>query len=342
MARKQTLSAFQRELRKIEPALAQAFAEAMQDVKSTAQREVIAAAIERRDIEAVIQALRLGREFFAPLDARIEQSFYQGAIWQMGQMPKKIGPEGVNLVARFDQRNPRAETWTRLRGSTLITEITGDQRTAIRQVIEAGIAAGEGEATIARRLIGTTQGNQRKGGLIGLHSRHAAAVTRARAELADPTTMGNYLTRKRRDKRYDGTVRKAMRESRPLNATQIAKITGRYSDRLLQTRGRGIARTEAHNAFNAGRYEAIEQMIESGQVPADAVKLIWQATPDTRVRDPHRSMNGQEVRYGVPFQSPTGALLRFPGDTQLGASGDDTINCRCGFRVDIDFVALAA
>jgi len=341
MTRRQTLRAFQRELDRLEPALARAFQEAVQDIRSSAQRDVIIAAIERQDVEAVIQALRLGREFFAPLDARIEQSFIQGALWQMGQVPKKIGPEGLNLIVRFDQRNPRAESWTRERGATLVTETTADQRQLVREAVEDGIATGRGAARISRDLIGTLQGNERRGGLIGLHSRQAEAVRRARAELSDPDAMRAYLSRTRRDKRFDRTVAKAIREGNPLNAAQVDKITRRYADRLLQTRGNRIARTEAHNAFSAGRNEAVMQMVEGGQVPPSAIKLVWQATVSRRTRDTHLAMNGMEVPYGQPFQSPSGALLAFPGDTSLGAPAEETINCRCGVRAEIDFVSLA-
>ncbi|GGX63260.1 hypothetical protein GCM10007385_35490 [Tateyamaria omphalii] len=340
MAR-QTLAAFQAELAKIEPTLARAFAEAMADVRSTAQRDLIIAAIERGDVEGVVQAIRLGREFFAPLDARIEDAFRQGAIWQLTQLPKKAGPEGTNLIVRFDQRNPRAEQWTRDRGARFISEVTEDQRTLVRETVQQGIADGAGADKIARRLIGTTQGNQRKGGVIGLHSKQASAVARARDELSDPASMRGYLRRKRRDGRFDRTVLKAIREERALSSREIDKITGRYADRLLQTRGRRIARTEAHNAFSAGRNEAVMQMVDSGQVPPTAVKLVWQSTPSLRTRDTHRAMNGQEVPFGIAFQSPSGALMMYPGDGSLGAPAEELVNCRCGVRPEIDFVSLA-
>lgn len=336
---KQSRTAFLRELKKLNPLLADAFEAAIQDVRSTAQMEAIEAAIARNDLDGVFQALRLGPEFFAPLDAQIENAFRSGAIWQLSQMPKKIGPEGALLVVRFDQRNPRAERWTRKRAGNLITEITQDQRTLVREAILAGINEGRGTGKIALDLVGRMEGNQRKGGLIGLHSSQAEAVRRARGELSGGG-LRDYLRRKDAPER--AFVRRVAERGGELTEDQAERIAQKYASKLLRDRGRTIARTEAHNAFSAGRNEAVQQMVESGQVPATAVKLVWQATPSERTRHSHMEMNGQEVPYGMPFTSPvTGAQLMFPGDTSLGAPGGETINCRCGVRAEIDFVALA-
>lgn len=339
--RKQTRTAFAKELDRYQPGLGRAFLEAIQDIRSSSQRIVVQAAIERGDIQAVINAIALGEEFFAPLDRARTDVFVQGALWQLEQLPKKAGPEGPQLNIRFDHRNPRAEQMARQKAGQLIQEITEDQRFLVRETVLEGIEDGRGAASIARDLIGTRRGNQRVGALIGLHSREAEAVRRARRELADPETMRSFLQRKSANGNDLRTVRKAIREGRRLSQKQIYQITQRYADRLLSVRAKRIARTETHNAFSAGRDEANRQMIESGQVPADAVTLVWQATPGSRTRDTHRSMNGQTVRFGEAFTSPRGAQLMFPGDSSLGAPASELVNCRCGVRYEIDFVRLA-
>ena len=110
---------------------------------------------------------------------------------------------------------------------------------------------------------------------------------------------------------------------------------------MLLQRGETIARTESIAAFNAGRQEGFEQLIDSGRVQRSQVKVRWSATMDTRTRDAHRSMHKTEVEFGTPFRAPSGALLMFPGDTSLGASGHDTINCRCTAQIKIDFLGAA-
>lgn len=91
-----------------------------------------------------------------------------------------------------------------------------------------------------------------------------------------------------------------------------------------------IARTETISASNAGSQVAYEQSM----VVADKG---WLSTRDQRTRgadsaDPadHLSMDGQRVPLDKPFiDRRTGASLMFPGDTSLGAGGNDIINCRC-------------
>lgn len=341
---RQSFSAFARELEAIEPRLEQAFLEAVQDIKSSARLRTIELAIEQGNIQAVFDALRLDDSFFALLDRQIDEAYLQGGLWQISQLPKKAGPEGAKLVVRFDQRNPRAERWTRERAGRLITEITEDTRSAIRSEVLEGISKGEGASVIAKRLIGVQSGNQRTGGIIGLHSRDAEAVRKAREELSDPATLRAYMRRGSGPNKYPPggrTVLSAIKAERALTRAEIAKITRGYENRLLKVRGLRIARTEAHAAFMAGRFEATQQMIDSGRVPASAIDKIWQATPDRRTRDPHRSMNGQRRKWNKPFDSPTGAQLMYPSDSSLGATGADIINCRCGFRADIDFTQLA-
>lgn len=338
-----TRRAFMALLDQLEPQVQKAFLEAFDDIRSPARLTALEAAIERADVQGVLGALNLRDEFFAPLDRQIEQAFFQGGAYQLAGLPKKPSTLGGPLVVRFDHRNPRAERWVRLRTTTLIREIVEDQRIAIAQVIERGIAEGRNPRGVALDLVGRVDrgSNRRTGGLVGLTSRQMGYVEATRAELRDPDLMRAYFKRSLRDKRFDRTVAKALREGRPVSEADILKISGRYSDRLLFHRGETIARTETIQALNAGRDEAIEQLIESGEMPRQAVKHKWSATLDGRTRHLHRTMHGQEVVQGQPFTSPTGAQLLFPGDTSLGAGGQDTINCRCYAQVSVDWLSLA-
>lgn len=91
-----------------------------------------------------------------------------------------------------------------------------------------------------------------------------------------------------------------------------------------------IARTEVISASNAGSHLAYEQsrVVEEKE---------WLSTKDQRTRgaDPkdaadHLHMDGQRVPLDMPFvDRRTGARLMQPGDTSLGAGGEDVIRCRC-------------
>ena len=156
----------------------------------------------------------------------------------------------------------------------------------------------------------------------------------------DPAQLRNYLTRARRDARYDRLVMAAIRDGRPVSAADVDRITARYKDRLLALRGEVIARTETLAGLNAGKEAGIRQLVDSGKVQRSQVKKIWRATGDSRTRDSHMALNGVEVGLDDPFISPlTGAQMMYPHDTSRGAPASETIQCRCFYEVKIDFLA---
>ncbi|MBR9841442.1 MAG: hypothetical protein GYB50_26850, partial [Rhodobacteraceae bacterium] len=121
--------------------------------------------------------------------------------------------------------------------------------------------------------------------------------------------------------------------------SHIERIAGRYADRLLQARGRTISRSEGNKSMNAGRGEGVVQMIERGEILAEHVTIIWDATPGPRTRDSHRALNGQTIKWGEFFVSPvTGALMRWPHDED--APAEEVVNCRCSARFRVDWKAV--
>ena len=117
----------------------------------------------------------------------------------------------------------------------------------------------------------------------------------------------------------------------------ITRMTGRYSDRLLLLRGETIARTETMGALNQGQIETMQQAIDKGIVNADVVVKVWRSSNDEDVRYSHSVLHGQSVGINETFVSPSGALLRFPGDPQAPVS--EIANCRCWLETKIDFFA---
>lgn len=55
---------------------------------------------------------------------------------------------------------------------------------------------------------------------------------------------------------------------------------------------------------------------------------VWNSLMDGRERATHHAAHGQEVAVDQPF-SVGGAMLRFPGDSSLGAPLSEICNCRC-------------
>jgi len=210
----------------------------------------------------------------------------------------------------------------------------------IAQTIRAGLEAGNNPRRTALDIGGRMVNGTRQGGLVGLTSGQAGYVQNMRSDLSDPASMANYFTRTRRDKRFDAIVRRAIADGRPVAQVDIDRMAGRYSDRLLALRGETIARTETLKALNAGRQEALEQLIENpnNDVQAQDVVRAWDATSDSRTRETHAAADGQVVRQGEAF-TVGGFPMMYPGDTSMGAPGGETINCRCYMEPQIDFFA---
>lgn len=323
-------------LKQVDAALYRAFIAAVDSIRNAADVRAVERAVETGDPDQVAAALNLTDAAFEDLARAIEDAFRQGAMYQNGTAPKAESPV---LQVLFSTKNPRAEAWMRRNAAGLVSEVLDDQKALIRETITRGQEVGQGYRKTAMQLVGRVDGNRRKGGIVGLHSTQARAVARAREQLEalDPA----YFSRVQRDKRFDATIRRAIREGKPLSADVIEKITGRYSDRLLALRGRIISRTEGNKAMQAGRVEAVQQMLDNGTIQEQHLEKIWDATPDTRTRDSHAALNGTSVPWAEDFVSPvTGAHLHHPHDEDAAAS--ETVGCRCTMRVRIDWVAVAA
>lgn len=327
---KETRSSILREIDKLEPKIAAQLRQAIGDVKSTAQLKLLAAAIEEGDTARVLALLRFAPEFFAPLDRAIDEAFYAGGAFALANLPKKplLKSPSASAVLRFQGRSPRAEQWLKEKSSTLISGLDAEAQKSVRFVLSEGARKGQNPINTARDLRS----------IVGLNGPQVEAVIKAKAELSNPDRMAGYLQRNRRDKRFDSVVKRAMGQGKPLTTLEVRKIAGRYGERLLKLRTETISRTETTQAFNSGRVEGLQQAIDSGRLEKSQVFLVWSATGDGRTRDHHVNMSGQKIAFGQSFRSPTGAQLKYPSDTSLGAGGADVINCRCTYTTKVDFL----
>lgn len=331
----------------LEPSIARAFVRAVQSITSPAQLALIAAAIKRGDAEEVFRILQIRPESFGLLDDAFRAVFIQGAAYQIDSVPKKqTDPQtGARLIVRFGGSQPRAQQIIGDFGARLIAGLVEGQRETITETIAKGVEAGKGSQAIALDLIGRKNRvtGLREGGVIGLSPARARTVADIeRAFLTgDIDRMRDYLRFGARDKRYDRTVVKAIKEGKALSKDRTRTIVGRLSEGYLRRRGEAIARSETIPALNAGRRESIQQMIDRGVIRPWQVTRVWDATGDARTRLDHLRMEDQTVEWGQPFIAPDGSQLMGPGDTSLGASASQTVNCRCYENIRVDWLAAA-
>ena len=297
------------------PGVRSEFVAAMRQARAGVDMKALEASIGRGDVDAAFRALRFDAADLFKTDTAITAAMTAGGSYQMGafQHATRRAPIASRVVQSFGGRNERAERIARDLGSRLVTEVVDDTRVMIAQTIRAGLEAGAGPLRTALDIGGRVVNGKRQGGLVGLDSRRAGWVQNYRAKL--------------------------LAEGRP--QSQIDRMAQQYSNKLLRQRGETIARTETLKALNAGRQEALNQLIENpnNDVRAEDVVRAWDSAGDGKTRETHAAADKQDpVPQGQPF-IVGGYSLMYPGDTSLGAPAEEVINCRCYVDVRIDFFA---
>lgn len=218
-------------------------------------------------------------------------------------------------VVSFNQVNASAVTEMQRNQLRLIQGLTEAQRQATSRALVEGVAGGLNPRQQARLIRDS----------IGLTARQEGAVRNFRRLLEAGSSEA--LTRELRDRRFDRTVERAIREGTSLDKTSIDRMVSRYRERSVAFRAETIARTESLRSVNEGNDRMYGQAIEDGTLRTDQLTRIWNTARDERVRGSHRSMHSQRREVEQDFVSGNGALLRLPGDPSAPAS--ETIRCRC-------------
>lgn len=336
MARRPSQQRLFRELAaKYGPEVAQAFMAAVKDLTREVEFQKLLLALERRDLDAAMEALHIDRAAFQPLEAKLVEAFTAGGQGAVASMPA-----AVSIGFRFDPGNQRAAEIIRSSAGRLITGLVENEINEARTFLADGMARGAGPRAVALDLVGRLNRatGQRTGGIIGLSNPQRAYVITARSELMsdNPALLRNYLTRGRRDRRYDRFVTAAIRDGKRVDPAVAREMTRAYSSRLLKLRGEIISRTESLPVIRAAKHEAYQQLVDEGQVSAADIRRTWHTSIDGRQRDTHHEMNAQVVEgLDGTYTSPSGAQFRYPGDASLGAPAAELIACRCDESISI-------
>ena len=109
-----------------------------------------------------------------------------------------------------------------------------------------------------------------------------------------------------------------------LNGDSIPKIAKSLEDVIGNNQASTTrnARTMVTGAENAGRFDSYDNLAEQGVVQ----KKVWIATPDSRTRESHIEIDGEEVDIDADFSNG----CKFPGDPDGDPS--EVWNCRCSMR----------
>ena len=316
-----------------EIAVRDAFLSAIASHKNSINTAVLVELLEAGNITGAASLLAIPSAVLFPLDAAITGTYTIGGA----SIPAAAPSFAVNFG--FDGRAERPQQWALDNAARLVVEISTEQTIAIQNLLQRQLSAGANAQTLARDIAGrlNRQTGLREGGIIGLTDSRIQTVERVRDDLNNLSR--NYFTRSLRDKRFDGIIRRAINDKKPLKQVDVERITARYADRALAHRATTIARNETVNALRAGRREGIEQGIEQGAIGSDRLTKSWSATLDGMTRSDHAAIDGQSVE-GIDgiFTLPDGSQLLEPGDGSLGADESQLIQCRCYTDYIVDWL----
>lgn len=298
---------------RFEPRLRRALLRAFGSLRVPASQ--IQQALETRGLEGVM-ALFDGVEDKVALEIRDE---LQSAVRESGRATVGMIPTAavVNADFAFDTLNPATVDFIRNYELNLIRQVSEGTREAIRNKLRRDIVAGVNPRRTAAEIRQT----------VGLTARQELAIQNYRRALEELDPQA--LERQLRDKRFDGSIRRAISSGRPLTGQQIERMVTRYREKFIRHRATAIARTESMRAVTVGQQAAVRQMLASGSIDEGRLRRFWVNTSDRRTRDAHRrvpDMNPEGVKIGEPYATPLGPLM-FPRDPN--GSGSNTINCRC-------------
>lgn len=320
------------------PRVAQAFREAVAAIVDNVVLQQVIEAVAANDVDAAFRAVDFDPMVFNRFYFTMNDVMQAGGSFTMAGQPKRVN----GLMLRFNVRDQRAEEWLRNQSSRLIGGIEADARLAVANTMQAGLSEGRNPRNVALDIVGRLDPatGKRTGGTIGLGAREEewARATRQKLLTLDP----DYLTSELRDKRFDGLVRDAIEQGKPLPVATVDRLVDRYRANALRYRGEQIARTETMAALQHSEWLSIKQAIDKGQLSQSEVTKEWDSSSDDRVRPSHRALHGMTVGFDEPFVSPlTGARMMHPGDVSLGAGGRDVISCRCKVQYKVDWLAKA-
>lgn len=282
--------------------------------------ELVSFLRERRSVAEIAELIRANRALeVADDEARAAGAALAeqvNAIYLAAgrEVARALG-EKLDTLIPLDQTNPRALRAMQRSRLRLIRDMTAEQRELIRAVVSDGLARGINPRAMARAYRSA----------IGLTAEQWKHVQNYRRSLE--TLDVDALQRRLRDRRFDRTVGRAIREGKPLTRTQVDRMVARYEQRYLKFRAEVIARTESIGALHAGAREGWEQAIDAKVIAASEIRRKWVTAADGRVRDSHASMNGQLRGFDEAFVSGSGILLLYPHDPSAPFS--ETVQCRC-------------
>lgn len=124
-------------------------------------------------------------------------------------------------------------------------------------------------------------------------------------------------------------------DDEPLDDRTMSRTSSAILKRKFESRDDSIVMTETQSSSEAAKEMEAYSLSDLdpkdalfGTAPVATTTKVWRNVGDNKVRGLHIIANGQIKKLGAPYEVG-GELLRFPGDSSLGATPKNTANCRC-------------
>lgn len=307
------------------------FVDAVYQIRSDVDLQRLESALEQRDLDSAMNVVAPDPAAMTPASEELRTAYIEtGTVLATAVSPSL---RRGRLPLRFDIRRDAAAQWIRDSSLGLLTAVTEDQREIIRELLFSSVQDGRRPRTMALDLVGRVNAltGRREGGVLGLSLPYARAVERARRELTSGTDdLGAYLRRTRRDRRFDALVEGAIERGERLSRSDVDKIVGRYSERLLESRGQLVAQNEIAEAMRAAEREVVEQLIEREGIAPGRVYKIWKSRRDERTRNSHEKIHNTRRRLDERFDN---GLLH---PHEVGAPAREKVGCRCRVEYEVE------
>lgn len=254
------------------PALEKDVVKVLREFKSEMRDDLLKQGLAKKDVEAALRAVDFGK-----LDKELGELFQGLGI----KLMTAAGEASGKIVARaaggtssfvFDAAHPKVVDFAQRHAAELVTQVSGETKKAVRQIIVEGLEKGLTPLDHGRHIRD----------IVGLTSQHASAVDKLRDRLV-----------------ADG-----------LSEEEIQRQVDKKAEQLLRWRGNNIARTETMTAVHNGQRAAWMQARDDGVVPSTS-KRVWVVTPDDKLCpycEPMEDMNPNGVGMDEQFQSDLGAV----------------------------------
>ena len=296
-----------------EPDMARALLRAFELLRQQLSTVEVEQMVANGDVDAVITRVLSDPQFEKAVTAFRQQTLKvadRGVAYFARDIPAAFSA-GQALIG-FNILSPTVVNAIRALDSKVMQTLKDDTRETVRAFIENGLRDGVNPRTVGRQLRT----------VVGLAPNQLEAIQNFERMLKAGDREA--LTRALRDKRFDGTLKRALgANGQGLTDEQIAKMVEAYRKRMVAFNSETLARTATLDSFKLGQQLAYQDAIDKGLIPPDRLTKTWRGVLDNRERPEHVAMEGETV----PFRDLYSNGEMIPGDS--------TYNCRCLSRFHI-------